>query len=62
MTDGVLLGTQVWGPITTDLNRLAQVVQGGRSLAYTMSNLDAQFTAAYPGYLQPNVPFYQQYS
>jgi P-type conjugative transfer protein TrbJ len=62
MVDGKVLPTQVWGPIASDLVQLANVVKGGRSLAYSMANLDVQFQRAYPGYMQQGVPFYQQYA
>ena len=32
------------------LSQLAQVVQGGQALAYSMGNLDAQFRNTFPGY------------
>jgi type IV secretion system protein TrbJ len=62
MVDGKVLPTQVWGPIASDLMQLASVVKGGQSLAYSMANLDVQFQKAFPGYMQPSVPFYQQYA
>ena len=34
---------QVFGPVQADLNSLAQIVQGGQALAYSMGNLDQQF-------------------
>src|SRR5262245_1745975 len=41
---------QVFGPIMTDINDLAAVVQGGMALAYSMANLDAQFRTRFRGY------------
>ena len=41
---------QVFGPIQQDLGQLAQLVQGGRALAYSMANLDAQFRNTFTGY------------
>lgn len=48
--NGRALPSQIFGPIQADLNALASIVQGGMSLAYSMSNLDAQFRARFPGY------------
>ncbi len=54
--------TQVFGDVMNDLNRLAQVVQTGQALSYSMANLDSQFRATYPGYTLPgNGNFAQQY-
>jgi P-type conjugative transfer protein TrbJ len=36
--------------IAADLNQLANVVQGGRALAYSLGNQDVLFAQAYPGY------------
>jgi P-type conjugative transfer protein TrbJ len=41
---------QVFWNIQADLNALAGVVQGGRSLAYSLGNLDALWHQTYPGY------------
>jgi P-type conjugative transfer protein TrbJ len=46
----VLLPNQVFGPIQAELNSLAAVVQGGYSLAYSMANLDTQFTSRFQGF------------
>src|ERR1700723_1353503 len=40
----VRLPNQKFGPIQADITSLAKVVKGGLSLAYSMANLDAQFT------------------
>src|SRR5438874_6193454 len=48
--NGRALPSQVFGPIQSDLNALASIVQGGMSLAYSMANLDTQFRARFPGY------------
>ena len=45
-----LLTSQVFGPIMNDINQLASIVQGGRALAYSMANLNAQFQSRFPGY------------
>ena len=44
------LPNQLFGPIQADINALAGVVQGGFSLAYSMANLDAQFTNRFKGF------------
>jgi type IV secretion system protein TrbJ len=44
------LPAQIFGPVSRDLQQLAQVVQGGHALAYSMANLDAQFRNRFPGY------------
>jgi type IV secretion system protein TrbJ len=41
---------QIFWNIQTDLNALAGVVQGGRSMAYSLGNLDAIWHQTYPGY------------
>jgi len=46
----VLLPNQIFGPIQADINSLARIVQGGYSLAYSMANLDAQFTSRFKGF------------
>jgi type IV secretion system protein TrbJ len=45
-----ILSAQVFGPIMSDINQLASIVQGGRALAYSMANLNAQFQSRFPGY------------
>ena len=44
------LPSQVFGPVMADISRLAGVVQNGRSLAYSMANLDAEFRNRFRGY------------
>ena len=44
------LPAQIFGPIMADIGRLAGVVQNGRSLAYSMANLDAEFRNRFRGY------------
>jgi len=41
---------QMFWNIQADLNALAGVVQGGRSLAYSLGNYDALWHKTYPGY------------
>lgn len=59
-----LLPNQLVGPVLQDLGQLGQVVQGGQALAYSMSNLNAQFAHTFPGYSQAYNPtmYYQNYA
>jgi P-type conjugative transfer protein TrbJ len=41
---------QLFWNIQADLNALSGVVQGGRSMAYSLGNLDALWHQTYPGY------------
>jgi P-type conjugative transfer protein TrbJ len=41
---------QVFGPIMADISSLAGIVQSGRSLAYSMANLDAEFRNRFRGW------------
>jgi type IV secretion system protein TrbJ len=50
---GVVLNQQFFGTITRDLGTLANVVQGGQALAYSMANLNSQFQQRFPGYQAP---------
>jgi type IV secretion system protein TrbJ len=45
--------THIFGPIQQELQQLASVVQQGRGLAYSMSNLDQQFRNTFQGYRPP---------
>ena len=55
------LTTQVFGPVTPDLNQLAQLVQGGQALAYSMANLDAAFRNRFRGYAYNARAYYSDY-
>jgi type IV secretion system protein TrbJ len=44
------LNAQVFASIIQDINQLANIVQGGRALAYSMADLNAQFRSRFPGY------------
>src|SRR6266699_1724343 len=46
----VVIPNQIFGPIQADIDSLASIVQGGFSLAYSMANLDAQFTNVFKGF------------
>ena len=52
---------QVFGAIQQDLGQLAQLVQGGRALAYSMANLDAQFRNTFTGYGFRTQGYYRDY-
>ena len=52
---------QVFGPIQADLNALAQIVQGGRALAYSLGNLDVQFRNTFRGYRTTPTAYYTNY-
>lgn len=50
-----------FGAVTTDINALATIVQGGQALAYSLGNLDQLFRQTYPGYGYNTGTFYTQY-
>jgi len=52
---------QIFGSIQQDLGQLAQIVQGGQALAYSMGNLDAQFRNTFPGYSSSNSGYFNSY-
>jgi P-type conjugative transfer protein TrbJ len=58
------LPNQLVGPVLQDLGQLAQIVQGGQALAYSMSNLNAQFANTFKGYSKAFNPtmYYQNYA
>jgi type IV secretion system protein TrbJ len=62
LTNAQTLTSQLFGPIQSDLLRLAQIQQGGQALSYSMANLDSEFSQRYgsAGY-NPNVNFTAQY-
>ena len=45
------LSPQRFGQIQADVNALAQIVQGGQALAYSLGNLDQLFRKTYPGFV-----------
>ena len=55
------LSTQMFGPIVSDMNQLASIVQGGMSLAYSMANLDATFRSRYRGYAYNSNAYFTDY-
>lgn len=56
-----LLTTQAFGPITSDINQLSQVVQGGSALAYSLANLDAMYRQRFRGYAYNAKSYYTDY-
>lgn len=56
-----ILTTQVFGSISSELNSLHSVVQGGMSLAYSLANIDALFRTRFPGYGYNVTGYYQKY-
>jgi P-type conjugative transfer protein TrbJ len=56
-----ILPGQVFGPISSDLNALASIVQGGQALSYSLANLDSLFKARFPGYGYTGTSYYSQY-
>lgn len=44
------LPSHLWGDTMQDLNQLAQIVREGQALAYSMSNIDAQFRSQFEDY------------
>jgi P-type conjugative transfer protein TrbJ len=55
------LSPQKFGQIQADINALAQVVQGGQALAYSLGNLDQLFRKTYPGYATNPTVYYTNY-
>ena len=56
-----ILPGQIFGPISSDLNALASIVQGGQALSYSLANLDSQFKARFPGYGYSGNGYFTQY-
>ncbi len=56
-----VLAGQVFGPIASDINALASIVQGGQALAYSLANLDTLFKARFPGYGYTGSGYFTQY-
>jgi len=48
--NSAILPMQVFGPIMADVEKLSGIVQGGRAIAYSMANLDAEFKNRFKGY------------
>lgn len=54
-------GGQTFGSIAADINGLANIVQGGQALAYSLGNLDQLFRSTYPGYQTTPNTYYLEY-
>src|SRR6266576_6916210 len=61
LKQGKGLPSQIFGSIQQDLGQLAQVVQGGQALAYSMGNLDAQFRNTFRGYSFRSQGYFNDY-
>jgi type IV secretion system protein TrbJ len=61
LKQGRVAPQQIFGSIQLDLAQLAQVVQGGQALAYSMGNLDAQFRNTFPGYSSRTSGYFKDY-
>jgi P-type conjugative transfer protein TrbJ len=55
------LPSQVFGPVASDIAQLASIVQGGRALAYSMANLDAEFRSRFRGWGYNSRTWYLDY-
>jgi len=55
------LSPQTFGQIQADVNALAQIVQGGQALTYSLGNLDQLFRKTYPGYGTNPTVYYMNY-
>jgi P-type conjugative transfer protein TrbJ len=54
--------SQLFGTVAQDLTTLGNAVQGANALAYSMGNLDSQFTQRFPGYQAVATNYGTQYS
>lgn len=55
------LPSQIFGPIMGNIAALHSIVQGGRALAYSMANLDAEFRNRFRGWGYNANAWYTQY-
>ena len=55
------LSPQTFGQIQADINALAQIVQGGQALAYSLGNLDQLFRTTFSGYGRTPTVYYTNY-
>src|ERR1700680_2322377 len=55
------LSAHTFGQIQADIGALAQIVQGGQALAYSLGNLDQLFRSTYPGYRTNPTVYYTNY-
>ncbi len=58
------IGSPTWGQVQSTIAALANAVNIGQSLAYSLPNIQAQFQAQFPGYVAPTDwnTQYQQWS
>lgn len=58
------LGSPTWGNVQSQIAALANAVQIGQSLAYSLPNIQTQFQTQFPGYVAPTnwQTQYQQWS
>jgi len=61
LRQGRVVPQQIFGSVQRDLAQLAQIVQGGQALAYSMGNLDAQFRSTFPGYGSRTSGYFNDY-
>lgn len=54
--------SQIFGTVNQDLMILGNAVRGGQALAYSMGNLDSQFTQRFPGYQAYGTHYSAQYN
>ena len=55
------LPAQIFGEIERDIDQLADIVQTGRALAYSMGNLDGEFRIRFPGYKRITTTWFEEY-
>ena len=55
------LASHVFGSVAADIHALANIVQGGQALAYSLGNLDQLFRTTYPGYRTTPQAYYLRY-
>ncbi len=55
------LTAQAFGPVARDIDQLAEIVQGGQALAYSLANLDATFRDRFRGYAYNAKAYYTDY-
>jgi P-type conjugative transfer protein TrbJ len=56
------LADQLFGPIEGDLQALADIVQQGRALAYSMANLDEEFRTRFTGQGYRGIAYLEEYA
>src|SRR5207237_285030 len=55
------LASEVFAPIMDDIHALADIVQGGQALAYSLANLDSEFRSRFRGYAYSARSYYSDY-